>query len=143
MEDMEGLMRVFIAQMESSMKISKIISNHFQENKLSPDSVIIGLVYRLLYPMSDEEMKTSMDRAEEIMNSETSDSEEEELEELEESEGQEREIRKVKHPICNCDICMKARVCLLNYESYENYEPLTIMFKNAIDKACEVNKLTI
>jgi len=140
MEDMEGLMRVFIAQMESSMKISKIISNHFQEDKLSPDSVIIGLVYRLLYPMTDEEMKTSIERAEEIMNSETSDSEEEELEE---SEEQVREIRKVKHPVCNCDICMKARMCLLNYESYENYEPLTITFKNAIDKACEVNKLTI
>tara|TARA_X000000950_G_C13740920_1_gene588449 strand:+ start:602 stop:1024 length:423 start_codon:yes stop_codon:yes gene_type:complete len=140
MEDMEGLMRVFIAQMESSMKISKIVSNHFQEDKLSPDSVVIGLVYRLLYPMTDEEMKTSIERAEEIMNSETSDSEEEEFEE---SEGQEREIRKVKHPVCNCDICMKARMCLLNYESYENYEPLTIMFKNAIDKACEVNKLTI
>ena len=140
MEDMEGLMRVFIAQMESSMKISKIVSNHFKEDKLSPDSVIIGLVYRLLYPMTDEEMKTSIERAEEIMNSETSDSEEEELEELEELE---KEIRKVKHPICNCDICMKSRMCLLNYESYENYEPLTIMFKNAIDKACEVNKLTI
>jgi hypothetical protein len=140
MEDMEGLMRVFIAQMESSMKISKIISKHFKEEKLSPDSVVIGLVYRLLYPMTDEEIKTSMERAEEIMNSETSDSEEEELEE---SEGQEREIRKVKHPVCNCDICMKARMCLLNYESYENYEPLKIMFKNAIDKACEVNKLTI
>ena len=140
MEDMEGLMRVFIAQMESSMKISKIVSNHFQEDKLSPDSIIIGLVYRLLYPMTDEEMKTSMERAEEIMNSETSDSEEEELEELDERE---KEIRKVKQPICNCDICMKSRVCLLNYESYENYEPLTFMFKNAIDKACEVNKLTI
>jgi len=139
MEDMEGLMRVFIAQMESSMKISKIVSNHFQEDKLSPDSVIIGLVYRLLYPMTDEEIKTSMERAEEIMNSETSDSEEEELEESE----REKEMRKVKHPICNCDICMKARLSLINYESYENYEPLTIMFKNAIDKACEVNKLTI
>lgn len=134
---MEGLMRLFIAQMESSMKISKVISNHFQEDKLSPDSVIIGLVYRLIYPMTYEEMKTSMERAKEIMNSETSDSEEEE------SEAQEKELRKVKHPICNCDICMKARMCLLNYESYENYEPLTIMFKNAIDKACEVNKLTI
>lgn len=139
MEDMEGLMRVFIAQMESSMKISKIISKHFKEEKLSPDSVVIGLVYRLLYPMTDEEIKTSMERAEEIMNSETSDSEEEELEESE----REKEIRKVKHPFCNCDICMKARLSLINYESHESYEPLTIMFKNAIDKACEVNKLTI
>lgn len=140
MEDMEGLMRVFIAQMESSMKISKIISKHFKEEKLSPDSVVIGLVYRLLYPMTNEEIKTSMERAEEIMNSETSDSEEEELEE---SEGEEKEMKKVKQPFCNCDICMKARLSLINYESHESYEPLTIMFKNAIDKACEVNKLTI
>lgn len=139
MEDMERLMRVFIAQMESSMKISKTISKHFKEEKLSPDSIVIGLVYRLLYPMTDGEIKTSMERAEEIMNSETSDSEEEELEESEE----EKEMRKVKHPFCNCDICMKARLSLINYESHESYEPITIMFKNAIDKACEVNKLTI
>ena len=29
--------------------------------------------------------------------------------------------RKIKHPTCNCDICSRLRVCLLNYQLWKYY----------------------
>ena len=53
------------------------------------------------------------------------------------------ELRKVKTNNCNCDICMGVRVSLLNYKNHEPKDNLELMFKNAIDKACEKGKLYI
>ena len=51
--------------------------------------------------------------------------------------------RKVKVNQCNCDICIKARTCLLNYHDYETNDQLAQRFKDAIDNACNVHQLTI
>ena len=51
-----SLMQVFIAQMDSALKISTIISEHSDEEEMSPDSIITGLVYRLMVSMDEEEM---------------------------------------------------------------------------------------
>ena len=52
----DGIMKSFLAQLNSSLQISKIISEHSEEEELSEDSIISGLVYRLMIPMNDEEM---------------------------------------------------------------------------------------
>ena len=54
-----SLMQVFIAQMDSALKISNIISEHSNEEEMSPDSLVTGLVYRLMISMDDKEMKES------------------------------------------------------------------------------------
>lgn len=139
--DISQIMQVFIAQMDSAMKVSKIVSSHSDENELSPDSVIAGLVYRLMTPMSQEEINECMGNADEILNDETSD---EEYIDMEEGEIiLPEEPRKVKYPKCNCEICMGVRTCLINYNSYETYEPLTTMFNDAIKKSCDGSKIYI
>ena len=52
----DGIMKTFLAQLDSSLKISKIISEHGGEGELSEDSIISGLVYRLMTPMENEEI---------------------------------------------------------------------------------------
>tara|TARA_B100001094_G_scaffold242339_1_gene238330 strand:- start:168 stop:635 length:468 start_codon:yes stop_codon:yes gene_type:complete len=148
---LESLMQIFIAQMDSALKISNIISEHSNEEEMSPDSMITGLVYRLMISMDDKEMKESMDIANDLLNGESDEEEEDEDEEEEEEfdEGFDESIlvnkkpRIIKKNTCNCNICAKARACLINYETYEVSDDLANRFKNAIDKTCSIHKIDI
>ena len=151
-----SLMQVFIAQMDSALKISNIISEHSGEEDMSPDSIITGLVYRLMITMDDKEMKESMDLAKSILNGEDEDEDEEGYdEEGYDEEGYDEEgysggdneeiriSRNITKNTCNCNICARARACLINYPTYEVSDQLAQKFKNAIDKTCELHKINI
>ena len=95
-------------------------------------------------PMSQDEVNEYMEKADEILNGESEEEEDDDMaEDMEEEIIVDKEPRKVKHPVCNCDICMKSRICLLNYHSYETYEPLSTMFNDAIKKSCMESKIYI
>ena len=144
-----NILKCFIAQMDSAMKIAGIVADHSNTKILDGDNVIAGLVYRLMNPMSDEEMYASLNKANEIMNNDTDsdyDSEEEEF--LEEGNKYDDELkdkswRKIKTNNCECDVCKRVRECLQGYHSYETYEPLTTKFKDAIKSTCETHKIII
>ena len=145
-----NILKCFIAQMDSAMKIAGIVADHGETKILDGDNVVAGLVYRLMNPMSDEEMLASLNKANEIMNNDTDsdyDSEEEE-EFLEEGNKYDEELkdkswRKIKTNNCECDVCKRVRECLQGYNSYETYEPLTTKFKDAIKSTCETHKIII
>ena len=148
-----SLMQVFIAQMDSALKISTIISEHSDEEEMSPDSLVIGLIYRLMISMEEEEMNESMKEAEHILHKESSSEEDEdelyedetvETEETDETdETVETKPRRIKTNTCNCNICAKARACILNYQTYEVNDQLAQKFKDAIDNTCRIHKLQI
>ena len=66
-----NILKCFIAQMDSAMKISSIISDHSEDKTLDGDNVICGLIYRLMTPMEDTEMMDSLNKASDIMNGNT------------------------------------------------------------------------
>mgnify|MGYP001235814347 CR=1 FL=1 len=136
------LMKVYLAQMDSAMKISKIVSEHGKEAELSADSLISGLVYRLMVPMNDDEMKECMGMADEVMNGEYDTLNDSEPDDQDEGD---RVIisRKVKTNTCNCDVCRRVRVCLSNYHMHETNDKLAQIFKDAIDNACNIHKINI
>ena len=146
-------MQVFIAQMDSALKISNIISEHSDEEDMSPDSIVTGLVYRLMITMNDKEMKESMDLAKSIMNDDDEDEEDDEEgysdeddEEGYDEGGNNEEIkisRNITKNTCNCNICARARACLINYPTYEASDQLAQKFKDAIDKTCGIHKINI
>ena len=148
-----SLMQVFIAQMDSALKISTIISEHSDEEEMSPDSLVIGLIYRLMISMEEEEMNESMKEAEHILHKESSSEEDEEelyedetdeTEETDETvETVETKPRRIRTNTCNCNICAKARACILNYQTYEVNDQLAQKFKDAIDNTCRIHKLQI
>lgn len=141
----DTVMTSFLAQMDSSLEISKIVSEHGSEKEISEDSIVCGLVYRLMNPMTEEELKKSLERGkdiyEDVVNDECETSDEEE--EIERLDTEDLELRKVKYNKCNCDICMGVRISLLNYNNHEPKDNLEMMFKGAIDNACEKGKLYI
>ena len=121
-----NILKCFIAQMDSAMNIASIISDHSDTKELDGDDVISGLVYRLMNPMSNEEMFASLNKANDIMNgdvSEDSDYDTEDEEELlEESNKYDEDLkykswRKIKTNNCECDICSRVRECLNKYKS--------------------------
>ena len=146
-----SLMKVFIAQMNSALKISKIISEHGDEEEMSPDSLVTGLIYRLMVSMNEEEMKDSLDFAEDCLYKETSSSDEDEeddeynYENMNDLENNNEVIqpRTIKRNTCNCNICAKARACLTNYSTHEIEDELAGKFKDAIDNSCSIHKLNI
>ena len=152
----DGIMKTFLAQLDSSLKISKIISEHSGEGELSEDSIISGLVYRLMTPMENEEMTESFDNASGIYDKllygdscsdSDNDNDSDGCSDNDDNEGEivpkELTLRKVKTNNCNCEICIQARVCLINYKNHEPKDNLEMIYKNAIDSACGKGKLYI
>lgn len=139
----DTVMTSFLAQIDSSLKISKIVSEHSGEKEISEDSIVCGLVYRLMNPMTDEELKESLENGKDIYEDVVNDDCELSDEEIEENGIDSLELRKVKYNNCNCGICMGVRISLLNYKNHEPKDNLEMMFKGAIDNACEKGKLYI
>ena len=141
----EPLIKSFLGQMDSAMKVSETLADHESSEEITVDHLITGLVYRLMVPMTNEEVDTSLSNAQQILDKlDETDSEEDELEQSTTfDESIDFGSRKVKQPICNCAVCSKARVCLLNYQTYDCSDPLADKFKKAIMTTCEKHKIYI
>ena len=146
-EVLEPLIKSFLAQMDSAMKVSELISQHDGSEEITVDHLITGLVYRLMVPMTNEEVDTALETAQEIIDKlDETDSEEESMAGGAEAEAAGEAAvfnRKVKAPRCNCEVCMKARLSLLNYQAYDCTDPLAEKFKKAIDSTCSKHKIFI
>ena len=62
-EAVYDIIKVYLAQMDSAIKISEIICKHSDHEELMGDDIICGLVYRLMRPMSDNEIQDSLSKA--------------------------------------------------------------------------------
>lgn len=138
-EEQEIILKSVLANNISSMKISKILREHSQNDILTTDMIVSGLIYRLMIPMDNDELKRSIDEAESILYAESSD-EEEEIETVDEPLN---DKRKIKYNSCNCDICMGARLCLLNFKDFIPNDPLAEIVKNSIYETCETYNLIL
>tara|TARA_B100001057_G_scaffold485271_1_gene564726 strand:- start:112 stop:582 length:471 start_codon:yes stop_codon:yes gene_type:complete len=140
-EAIYNMTKVYLAQIESAMKISKILCEHSDEKELSGDHIICGLIYRLMVPMTDGEMVDSLNNAEHLLNDTDSDEESDEEGYESDEEDFNIEISDKKRPLkinnCNCDICIKCRECVSGYESYETYDPMVTRFKDSIKITCD------
>ena len=145
-EAIYNMTKVYLAQIDSAMKISKILCEHSDEKELSGDHIICGLIYRLMVPMTDGEMLDSLNKAEHLLNDTDSGEESDESDESDEEyrsseEDFNIEISDKKRPLkinnCNCDICVKCRECVSGYESYETYDPMVTRFKDSIKITCD------
>lgn len=139
-EEQEIILKSVLANNISAMKISKILCEHSQNNILTTDMVVSGLIYRLMNTMSDDELKQNIDEAESILYSESSDEEEEEIITVDEPFN---EIRNIKYNSCNCDTCMQTRICLLNFKDFIPKDPLGDIVKNSIYETCEKYNLIL
>ena len=141
---LEPIIKCFIGQMDSAMRISDTLAKHGSSEEITVDHLITGLVYRLMIPMTNEEVDTSLSNAQQILDKlDDTDSEEGSDEECELDQNVTFGSRKVKTNNCNCDICMKARVCLLSYENHDCGDPLADKFKKAITMTCTKHKIYI
>ena len=134
----QSLIQAFLAQMDSAMRVSDILAKHDKSDEIKVDHLIGGLVYRLMFPMTQQQLTESLDSAREIvdhLDSEDSEDFEGEYDTIE--DYPEPLNRKIRPPTCNCDICSRLRVCLLNYSEYECTDPLAEKFKKSIDSTCE------
>ena len=150
-EIFDSLMKTYLANIHSALKISEIISSHGNESELSEDSIIIGLIYRLMTPMDEKEIDDSLEHSTNIYDSiiygsdsdSDSDSDEASVEEVKCPLIQNKEYRKLRVNNCNCDICIRARVCILNYKDYESNDSLAQRFKDSISTTCSTHKIII
>jgi len=138
LDSQENLMKAILANTISATKISKVLADHSEDKILKGDEIILGLIYRLMTPMSDEEMIQSIDEAESVLYAESS-SEEEEEENIIDDTDKSSVIRKIKCNNCNCDICMRCRICLSNFNDYIPKDNLGDLFKNSILETCKTH----
>ena len=147
MDPLQSLLTVFLAQLDSAMNVSYILSEHNGDKKVTPDSLIGGLIYRLMVPMTDQEMQESMATGQQLTDEiyaeeDDEDDEEEAYEGDDESLGS-PEPKTLRSNSCNCDVCSKARACIANYSSYEATDPLAQKFHEAIKHSCATHNLRI
>ena len=138
-KEQENILLAVLANNISAMKISKILCEHSQNDILTTDMVVSGLIYRLMTPMTDDELKRSIDEAESVLYAESSEDEEE----IETVDEPIREKRNIKYNSCNCDICMQCRICLLNFNDFLPKDPLGDIVKNSICETCEKYNLIL
>ena len=132
------LIQVILANTSSAMKISKILLEHSNRDILSADDIICGLIYRLMIPMSDNEIKDSMETANDIMCEESSDGEySDDNYEIVDDKDDLNIKREIKPNQCNCDICSQVRVCLHNFNDYIPKDELADKFKKTIIDTCK------
>ena len=141
------IIRVYLAQMQSAVKISEIICSHSEREELTGSDIICGLIYRLMIPMSDDEIQECMASADEILDDDDEDDEDEDddenIQEQLNIQDDGKDWIKIKSNSCNCDICCQVRVTLLNYKDYEPQDILASRFNNSIKETCEKYKLLI
>ena len=118
------IMTVYLSQIDSAMKVAEIISKHGNEEEITEDNIIMGLIYRLMNRMTDEELNDSLNKAKQIISDISLEEEEEDII-LDRGDLEYRLIRKNS---CNCNICGKARADLINYKNYEPIDKLTEKF---------------
>ena len=58
---LKNLTKIYVAQISSAMIISEILTDHSNETKMTPDLLIACLVYRLMTPMTTEEINDNLD----------------------------------------------------------------------------------
>tara|TARA_A100001015_G_scaffold166327_1_gene184872 strand:+ start:396 stop:839 length:444 start_codon:yes stop_codon:yes gene_type:complete len=132
------ILKSVLANNISAMKISKILCEHSSDNILTTDMVVSGLIYRLMIPMEEDELKKSIEEVESVLYDESSD--EEEIITVDE---QISEKRTIKYNSCNCDICMKTRLCLINFKDFIPKDPLGDIVKNSIYETCKKHNLIL
>jgi len=138
-KEQETLLQVILANTSSAMKISNTLCEHSDDKILKADEIICGLIYRLMVPMTDEEMQSSLQEAETLMyDDDDDDDDDDNLETIIECEKNDR-ISKVRANNCNCDICSKVRVCLLNFNDYLPKDELGDKFKSSILETCKIH----
>jgi hypothetical protein len=145
-DEQADILKVVFANNISAMKISKILSEH-SNNILLTDYIVTGLIYRLMIPMTDDEMTQSINEAETILYASSSDEEDEEDEDdKDDTETVDEDLntkRKIKYNSCNCDICNKCRVCLINFGEFIPNDHLSTIYKNSIVETCEKHNLIL
>ena len=141
----EFLMKAILANTTSATKISKILCEHSEDKILKADEIILGLMYRLMTPMTDEEMIQSINEAESVLYAESSDEESEEENIIVDTDDTDdlSVSRKIKCNTCNCDICMRCRICLSNFNDYIPKDNLGDLFKNSILETCKTHNRII
>lgn len=144
------LMTAYLAQMDSAVRISKTLCDHCEEKdkELTGDDIICGLIYRLMVPMEQDEMDTSLGNAKEILSGDEEDEDGEQdqqldYDEIEETYEKPEISRKIKTNSCECEVCSKVRECLINYKSYEPNDQLAQKFKDSIQETCDKYKIYI
>ena len=145
-DEQANILKVVIANNISAMKISKILSEH-SNNILLTDYIVTGLIYRLMIPMTDDEMTQSIKEAETILYASSSDEEDTtDADTLDDTETVDEDLntkRKIKYNSCNCDICNKCRVCLINFGEFIPNDHLSTIYKNSIVETCEKHNLIL
>jgi hypothetical protein len=140
------LMTAYLAQMDSAVRISKTLCDHYEEKdkELSGDDIICGLIYRLMIPMEQDEMDKSLGNAKEILSGDEEEEDDEgDYDEIEEIYEKPEISRKIKTNSCECGVCSKVRECLINYKSYEPNDQLAQKFKDSIQETCDKYKIYI
>jgi hypothetical protein len=136
----EMLMKAVLANTSSATKISKVLAEHSEDKILKADEIILGLIYRLMTPMTDEEMIQSINEAESILYQESSEDDDEDREENIVDDTDDLSIsKKIKCNTCNCEICMRSRVCLSNFNDYIPKDNLGDLFKISILETCKIH----
>ena len=142
----ENLIQVILANASSAAKISNILCDHSDDKILKADEIICGLIYRLMTPMTDQEITDSMNKAKELMYEESSSDDDDEMvggSNIVDDIDDLNIKRKVKMNHCNCEICSQVRVCLLNFNDYLPKDELGDKFKASIIETCETHNRII
>ena len=107
-----------------------------------PD-IAAGLIYRLMTPMTEAELAEQQRKIDELSDASDESDEEAMDDEREDQEEHSHRALGLSSYTCNCEVCARVRVCLVNYHAHEPVDQLAQLMKRAIDETCKVHNIHV
>jgi hypothetical protein len=153
MEDgLRVMLQALLGSTTSSMRVAATLAEH-RGGAVSKVDMVAGLLYRLMTPMTDEELTQSLadgQNLERIViepvhgdSDETSEDEDEDAApEPEKLDIGPRELS-ISTYSCNCTVCMQARVCIQNYKDFVPSDQSTALMHRGLQQSMTEHQVII
>lgn len=151
MDDTDALLVPILAVLNKATQISSTLSAHRGgENAIVVSGdIVAGLIYVLMTEMSNEDMQSSIDEARRIVDEVFEGDDEDETNNPAFVSGEDVAETEEVHNIgastyrCNCDLCTRTRVAILNFPSFEPQSVDQQWVYNAICKTASEHQISI
>jgi len=144
---MQQITRAFAVTIRAATETSCTLAEHRAPAEAvrtvrAPD-IAAGLIYRLMTPMTEAELAEQQRKIDELSDASDESDEEAMDDEREDQEEHSHRALGLSSYTCNCEVCARVRVCLVNYHAHEPVDQLAQLMKRAIDETCNVHNIHV
>lgn len=157
--ELHVMLQALLGSTTSSVRVAATLAEH-RGSEVSKEDMVAGLLYRLMTPMSSEEMALSLRDGRNlgalILDQDSGESSDEEEADgaasLEKAEltstnaigtAAPESVLSISTYTCNCAVCMQTRICIQNYKDFFPPDDATALMHRGLLRSMEQHNVSI